>query len=136
MSSLIDPFLKKDIQDSIQTDSDRFDDYPIYLKHTLFHNDDEDILKVREMDVEQRMFVFDKIKERGNKYFNKESDYESIKVYEKALSIMKWLEVVEEKGLYQHLEEKLKEVQNDSQKDQEQKKEEIENIEQDMEYSK
>jgi len=60
------------------------------------------------------MFVFDKIKERGNKYFNKENDYESIKVYEKALSIMKWLEVVEEKGLYQHLEEKLKEVQNDS----------------------
>jgi len=60
------------------------------------------------------MFVFDKIKERGNKYFNKENDYESIKVYEKALSIMKWLEVVEEKGLYQHLEEKLKEVQNNS----------------------
>jgi len=47
------------------------------------------------------MYVFDKIKERGNKHFHKNRDYECIRVYERALSIMKWLELVQQKGLYE-----------------------------------
>ncbi len=47
-----------------------FDTYPIYLKHTLFH-DDENMKKVRDLEVSQRFFIYDKYREKGNKLFQK-----------------------------------------------------------------
>jgi hypothetical protein len=49
---------------------DVFNTYPIYLKHTLLH-DDADMKKVRTLEIAQRFFVFDKFRERGNKEYNK-----------------------------------------------------------------
>ena len=138
MSTLLESAPKK--EDEEQSTVDEFDSYPIYLKHTLFHNEDENVMQVREMEVGQRLYVFDKIKERGNKHFHKNRDYECIKVYERALSVMKWLELKEEKGLYEHLEEKLKELEEQKGKEdgktEEEKQEEIENVKQDLEYAK
>jgi hypothetical protein len=45
-----------------------FDAYPIYLKHTLMHNE-ESMRKVRRCEVSQRFFAYDKFRERGNKLF-------------------------------------------------------------------
>ncbi|EGR30496.1 hypothetical protein IMG5_130470 [Ichthyophthirius multifiliis] len=71
-----------------------FDTFPVYLKHTLFMKD-ENMKKVRELEVAQRFFVYDKLREKGNKEFNKGNAEESIKYYEQALSCFKWLEHVE-----------------------------------------
>lgn len=39
-----------------------FDTYPIYLKHTLFQ-DEENTKKMRLLEVAQRFFVYDKFRE-------------------------------------------------------------------------
>ncbi|EAS06282.3 transmembrane protein, putative (macronuclear) [Tetrahymena thermophila SB210] len=71
-----------------------FDTYPVYLKHTLFMND-ENMKKVRELEVAQRFFVYDKLREKGNKEFHKGNYEESILYYERAMSCFKWLQHVE-----------------------------------------
>lgn len=79
-----------------------FDAYPIYLKNTLFH-DEENTKKLRTLEVANRFFVFDKFREKGifvkillgNKYMNKKQFDEAIKYYERALGCFRWLEVVE-----------------------------------------
>ncbi len=43
---------------------------------------DENMKKVRELEVAQRFFVYDKLREKGNKEINKENAEESIKYYE------------------------------------------------------
>lgn len=71
-----------------------FDAYPIYLKHTLFH-DEENTKKMRQMEVSQRFFVYDRFREQGNKQYNKGNYDEAVKYYERALGCFKWLDVVE-----------------------------------------
>lgn len=72
-----------------------FEKYPIYLKHTLFY--DEEVLKrMRNKDVVERFFVYDKFRERGNRLFNKQRFDEAVFLYERALSCFKWLELKDE----------------------------------------
>jgi hypothetical protein len=47
-----------------------FDSYPIYLKHTIIH-DEENMKKVRKLEVAQRFFIYDKFREKGNKEYYK-----------------------------------------------------------------
>ena len=56
---------------------------------------DENMKKVRELEVAQRFFVYDKLREKGNKEFNRGNYEESIQYYERAMSCFKWLEHVE-----------------------------------------
>ncbi|KAL4487098.1 hypothetical protein ABPG72_001550 [Tetrahymena utriculariae] len=71
-----------------------FDSYPIYLKHTLFHEEDF-MKKVRQKEVVERFLVFDKYRERGNRLFNKQKYEEALRLYERALSCYRWLEIVD-----------------------------------------
>lgn len=73
-----------------------FENYPIYLKHTLFH-DEEMLKRIRKKDVVERFFAYDKYRERGNRLFNKGKYEEAIFLYEWAYSCFKWLEMVEDK---------------------------------------
>jgi hypothetical protein len=52
-------------------------------------------MKIRKLELLQRMHIFDKLKEEGNKLLYKGDLVNSIRMYEKALSILKWLEVKE-----------------------------------------
>lgn len=70
-----------------------FNKYPIYMKHTLFQ-DEENSKKMRQMEVAQRFFVYDKFREQGNKRLNKGEYEEAMKYYERALGCFKWLEYV------------------------------------------
>lgn len=72
-----------------------FDKYPIYLKHTLYH-DDEHMKKARTLETSHRFFVYDKFKEQGNKHYNKGLYKDAIAFYERAMSCFKWLETKEE----------------------------------------
>ncbi|CAD8158036.1 unnamed protein product [Paramecium pentaurelia] len=71
-----------------------FDSYPIYLKSTLFH-DDENTKKLRQCEVAQRFFVYDKFREKGNKLLQKQEYEEAIRYYERALGCFRYLEVIE-----------------------------------------
>ncbi|CAD8077631.1 unnamed protein product [Paramecium sonneborni] len=71
-----------------------FDTYPTYLKSTLFH-DDENTKKLRQCEVAQRFFVYDKFREKGNKLLQKQEYDEAIRYYERALGCFRYLEVVE-----------------------------------------
>ena len=68
-----------------------FNTYPIYLKHTLFFNG-EDYKKVREIECCSRFMPYEKLREKGNKYFNKGQYGLALDYYERALSLFKWLE--------------------------------------------
>lgn len=72
-----------------------FEKYPIYLKHTLFY-DEEVLQRMRNKDVVERFFVYDKFRERGNRLFNKQRFDEAVFLYERALSCFKWLELKDE----------------------------------------
>ena len=74
---------------------EKFDSYPIFLKHTLFHNE-EKFDKIRKLEVAHRFFVYDKFREQGNKKYNKNRFEESLSLYEHALSCFKWLEIKKE----------------------------------------
>ena len=71
-----------------------FDSYPIYLKHTIFQ-DEENTKKIRLLEVSQRFFIYDKFRESGNKRLNKGNYEDAIKYYERALGCYKWLEVID-----------------------------------------
>ena len=70
-----------------------FDTYPIYLQHTLFHNEDETMMKVRKLEVSSRFFAYEKFRERGNKCLYKQEFEDALIYYERALSCFKWLEL-------------------------------------------
>lgn len=42
----------------VRFNREKFDSYPIFIKHSLFH-DEEQMLKVRKLDISQRFFIYD-----------------------------------------------------------------------------
>ena len=70
---------------------DQWDNYPIYLKHTIFHTGG-DIERTRELEIGHRFFVQDGLRERGNKRFAKGHYTMALKHYNLALSTMRWLD--------------------------------------------
>lgn len=51
-----------------------FDNYPIYLQHTLFYNG-EDYKKVRGLECCSRFMAYEELREKGNKKYNKGKYY-------------------------------------------------------------
>ena len=62
----------------------KFNQYPIYLKNTIFHNDEETI-KLRELSATERAFIWDKYKAHGNKNFHKNNIKKALFFYERVL---------------------------------------------------
>jgi len=77
---------------SVPDNRQNFDNYPIFLKRTLFHNE-EQYKKIRKLEISHRFFVYDKFREQGNKKYNRNHPEEAISLYEHALSCFKWLEI-------------------------------------------
>lgn len=92
-------------------DKAKFDAYPIYLKHTLFHNE-EQFAKIRKLEVAHRFFVYDKFREQGNKKYNRGKADEAIPLYEHSLSCFKWLEVMKSEKKEGEEVEKVEEEQD------------------------
>lgn len=67
-----------------------WDTYPIYLKHTVFH-ESEDWDTARKMEIGHRFFIGQNLKDRANKRFKRGHYHRAIALYEKALSLCKWL---------------------------------------------
>ena len=72
-----------------------FNTYPIYLQHSLFFNG-QDYIKVRGIECCSRFMPYDKLREKGNKYFNKGKFVQALEYYQRALSLFKWLEYYEQ----------------------------------------
>lgn len=69
---------------------------PRHMKYTLFHND-EKIKKVRTKEFPLVFFVYDEVKDKGNKLFKKKKFREAIDYYIYAYSMMKWIQFKDEK---------------------------------------
>jgi len=65
--------------------------YPRHMKYTLFHNDDK-IKMVRTKEFPMVFFVYDDVKEKGNKLYKKKKYREAIDYYIYAYSMLKWIE--------------------------------------------
>jgi len=89
---------------------EKFESYPVFLKHTLFHNE-EQFEKIRKLEVAHRFFIYDKFRERGNRKYNRNHPAEAISLYEHALSCFKWLEV--KKDDKKEEDEETKELEED-----------------------
>lgn len=70
--------------------------FPRHMKYTLFHND-EKIKKVRTKEFPLVFFVYDEVKDKGNKLFKKKKYREAIDYYIYAYSMMKWIQFKDEK---------------------------------------
>ena len=57
-----------------------FNKYPIYLQETLFFND-EQMKKLRKLEIPQRFFLCDEWRERGNRHFHKENYQRALYYY-------------------------------------------------------
>lgn len=84
---------------------EKFDGHPIYLQHTVFH-DDEKMTKIRSLEVSHRFFIYDKFREQGNKCYNKGEYEDALKLYERALSCYKWLEKIKPPAMTEEEKEK------------------------------
>lgn len=60
----------------------KFNEYPIYLRNTIFHNDEE-TLKLRELSITERAFIWDKYKAHGNKNYHKNNIKKALFFYER-----------------------------------------------------
>ena len=67
-----------------------FENYPIYLKHTVFHTD-EKMEKIRTLEIGHRFFIYDKFREKGNKEYNK-GNFESALVFYQQVSCSSYCE--------------------------------------------
>lgn len=65
-----------------------FNNLPIYLKHTIFHND-EDTKKLRLLGLSERSFIWDNYKNYGNKAYHKGDFKKSIFFYERVKKKLK-----------------------------------------------
>ena len=68
-----------------------FRNYPRHMKYSLFNND-EKITKLRTKEFPIIYFVYDEMKDKGNKLYKKRKYRESIDYYVYAYSMLKWLE--------------------------------------------
>ena len=61
------------------------------MKYTLFHHDDK-LKQIRTKEFPYVFFVYDDIKDKGNKLFKKKKYREAIEYYIYAYSMLKWIE--------------------------------------------
>ena len=68
---------------------EQWDQYPIYLKHTVFEISDE-LQNVRKFEIGRRFFIQDAIREKGNRRYQKGHYTKALAHFEKALSCIRW----------------------------------------------
>ena len=61
------------------------------MKYTLFHHDDK-LKQIRSKEFPYVFFVYDDVKDKGNKLFKKKKYREAIEYYIYAYSMLKWIE--------------------------------------------
>lgn len=76
--------------------TEKFRSYPRHMKLSLFHND-EKITKLRTKEFPLIYFVYDEVKDKGNKLYKKKKFREAIDYYIYAYSMLKWIEFVDPK---------------------------------------
>lgn len=69
----------------------RWNSYPVFLKHSLLYMGPL-YDKYRKLEVGYKFFVTDELREKGNRCFQKGKFADALSHYEKAVSIMTWLE--------------------------------------------
>lgn len=79
-----------DIKPGMDISREKWEKYPIYLKHTVFHSG-SDIEKVRNMEMGHIFFVQDHLRERGNKRFIRGHYEKALCHYEKVIFCSKFL---------------------------------------------
>ena len=99
---------------------DKWNTYPNYLKHTIFHTG-EDIEKARKMEIGHKFFIVDNLREKGNRRYKKGKFAEAIQFYERGVSVLKWLwctvdmsaDPFDTSKLYKKYQKKIKEENNE-----------------------
>ena len=69
----------------------QWDSYPIFMKHTLMYYG-ENYDKCRNIEVGYKFFITDELREKGNLCLRRKKFAEALSHYEKAVSVMIWLE--------------------------------------------
>lgn len=67
-----------------------FNSYPIYLKNSIFHND-EDTIKLRQLSITEKSFIWDKYRSHGNKNYHKNNIKKALFFYERVIIFLEIL---------------------------------------------
>ena len=73
------------------TKTDRWNNYPIFLKNTIFYHTDN-FKKYRGLEIGYKFFVTDEMREKANEEYNKGNVDTAINIIEKAIACLRWLE--------------------------------------------
>jgi tetratricopeptide (TPR) repeat protein len=71
--------------------------FPRHMRHTLFLQNNEKLKKVHEKEFPMVFFIYDDIKEKGNRLFRRKKFRECIENYNYAYGLLKWIEFKDKK---------------------------------------
>jgi hypothetical protein len=71
--------------------------YPRHMKYSLFCNTDDKLNELRKKEFPIVFFVYDEVKEKGNKLYKKKKYREAVRHYIYAYNCLKWLEFKDKK---------------------------------------
>jgi tetratricopeptide (TPR) repeat protein len=71
--------------------------YPRHMKYTLFYQNQEKLQKVHEKEFPMVFFIYDEIKEKGNRMFRRKKYREAVEHYTYAYGLLKWIEFKDKK---------------------------------------
>ena len=71
--------------------------YPRHMRYTLFTQHDEKLQKVHEKEFPMVFFIYDDIKEKGNRLFRRKKFREAIEHYNYAYGLLKWIQFKDKK---------------------------------------
>jgi tetratricopeptide (TPR) repeat protein len=71
--------------------------YPRHMKYTLFVQNQEKLQKVHEKEFPVVFFMYDDIKEKGNRLFRRKKFREAIEHYQYAYGLLKWIQFKDKK---------------------------------------
>ena len=65
---------------------------PRHLKYTLFYQDQEELDKIHKLEFPKVFFMFDELKQKGIRYYNRRKFREALEYFNYAYGLMKWIE--------------------------------------------
>jgi len=71
--------------------------FPRHMKYTLFYQNQEKLVKVHEAEFPRVFFLYDDIKEKGNRMFRRKKYREAIEHYTYSYGLLKWIQFKDKK---------------------------------------
>ena len=86
-------YLKGDLEENDWKEkTEKIRNLPRHLKYTLFYQDQPELEKIHKLEFPKVFFMFDELKQKGIRYYNRRKFREALEYFNYAYGLMKWVE--------------------------------------------